>query len=213
MQNYVTFGTIRGPLIGGNGQPLRDPTPAGNLPPPGYDGRGITSSPNDPIAQFDITTPVNGKSAQVDGFELATQLLFGNTGFGIQANYTKVNGDISFDKTNIGQQIALTGLSDSANLVGFFEKWGFQARVAYNWRGKYLLSTEQLRQPQEPVFVLPTKQVDASISYDLNKNFTIFADGINIFNETSRAHGRFDNQFIWAIETGPRYTLGARARF
>ena len=213
VQNYVTFSTVRGPLIGGNGQPLRDPTPPGNLPPPGYMGTGIPSGPGDPIAQFDITTPVNGESAEVNGWEFAAQLFFGNSGFGMQANYTKVSGDISFDTANISSQVALTGLSDSFNLVGFFEKWGFQARVAYNWRGEFLLSTEQLRQPQEPVFVRPAEQVDASISYDLTKNFTVFAEGVNLLNETSEAHGRFDNQFIWAIETGPRYALGVRARF
>ena len=213
VQNYVTFSTVRGPLTGGNGQPLRDPTPPGNLPPPGYMLEGIKSGPNDPIAQFDITTPVNGKSATVSGWEFATQLFLGSSGFGLQANYTKVKGDISFDTAKIATQVALTGLSDSLNLVGFFEKWGFQARVAYNWRGKFLLSTEQLRQPQEPVFVKAAEQVDASVSYDLTKNFTVFAEGVNLFNETSEAHGRFTNQFIWAIETGPRYTLGVRARF
>ena len=213
VNNYVVFNTVRGPIIGGNGQPLRDPTPPGNVPPPGYNGTGIPSTASDPIALFDITTPSNGKSAKVNGFEFATQLIFGDSGFGVQANYTKVNGDIDYDTTKITTQIALTGLSDSANLVGFFEKWGFQARIAYNWRGSYLLSTEQLRQPNEPVFVNSSQQVDASMSYAITDHFSVFAEGVNLLNETSTAHGRFDNQFIWAIETGPRYTFGVRARF
>ena len=213
MNNYVVFNTVRGPIIGGNGQPLRDPTPPGNVPPPGYNGTGIPSKASDPIALFDITTPTNGKSAKVNGFEFATQLIFGDSGFGVQANYTKVNGDIDYDTTKITTQVALTGLSDSANLVGFFEKWGFQARIAYNWRGSYLLSTEQLRQPNEPVFVNSSQQVDASMSYAITDQFSVFAEGVNLLNETSTAHGRFDNQFIWAIETGPRYTFGVRARF
>ena len=29
---------------------------------------------------------------------------------------------------------AVTGLADSANLVAFYEKYGFQARLAVNWR-------------------------------------------------------------------------------
>jgi iron complex outermembrane recepter protein len=210
--NYVVFNTIRGPLIGGNGQPLTDPTPPGNVTPVGVTPP-INSSAANPVAQFDITTPVNGKSAKVNGWEFATQLIFGESGFGMQANYTKVNGDIGFDKTNIATQVALTGLSDSFNLVGFFEKWGLQARVAYNWRGSFLLSTEQLRQPQEPVFVNSAKQVDASLGYDITKNFTVFVEGVNLFNETSTAHGRFDNQFVYAVETGPRYTFGIRGKF
>ena len=212
VDNYVVFNTIRGPLIGGNGQPIRDPTPPGNVTPPGAT-TPITSKPTDPIAQFDITTPANGGSAKVNGWEFATQLLLGETGFGMQANYTIVSGDIGYDRTKITTQVALTGLSDSFNLVGFFEKWGFQGRVAYNWRDKYLLSTEQLRQPQEPVFVLGVSQVDVSASYNINDHFSVYAEGINVLNAKSRAVGRFDNQFVWAIETGPRYTIGARAKF
>ena len=35
-------------------------------------------------------------------------------------------------------QFALTGLSDSANAVLMFEKFGLSARLAYNWRDEFL---------------------------------------------------------------------------
>ena len=35
-------------------------------------------------------------------------------------------------------QFALLGLSDSANAVLMFEKFGLSARLAYNWRDEFL---------------------------------------------------------------------------
>jgi len=44
-----------------------------------------------------------------------------------------------------GNQFALAGLSRSYNFVGFFERWGFQTRVAYTHRGAFLASLNQPR--------------------------------------------------------------------
>lgn len=209
VENFVTFNTVQDQIVGGNGQPLTDPNPSNDPTATA----GIIGGPSDEVIIWDITQPTNGEAAQVDGWELAAQLFLGDTGFGLQANYTKVNGDISFDKTDITSQVAITGLSDTFNLVGFYEKDRFQARVAYNWRDEFLMSTEQLRQPQEPVFVNSYWQIDASVSYEINDTVTVYAEGINLTNQTSSAHGRFDNQFIYAVETGPRYSIGARAKF
>ena len=44
-------------------------------------------------------------------------------------------------------QFALLGLSDSANAVLMYEKFGFSVRLAYNWRDEYL-SNNKRRHPQ-----------------------------------------------------------------
>ena len=209
VDNYVVFNTVQGPIIGGNGTPLTDPNPTND---PAFTP-GTIGGPADDVIIWDITTPENGESAEVQGWEFAGQFLFGQTGFGAQINYTLVDGDIEFDTTDISSQVALTGLSDTANLVGFYENDKMQVRVAWNWRDEFLLSTEQLRQPQEPVFVDTYWQIDVSADYNIRDNVSLFIEGINITNETSTAHGRFDNQFINAIETGPRYSFGVRVSF
>ncbi|MFM9768189.1 hypothetical protein, partial [Streptomyces scabiei] len=74
--------------------------------------------------------------ANIDGYEFAIQHAFCNTGFGTIHNYTIVRGNHNYDNTLPASvsQFAVTGLSDSANAVLFYDKNGLQARAAYNWR-------------------------------------------------------------------------------
>ena len=46
---------------------------------------------------------------------------------------------------------ALVGLSDTANVTLIYEKYGFSARLAYNWRDKFLQPTNRGGQPQPGV--------------------------------------------------------------
>ena len=86
-------------------------------------------------AVFNINGQVNGPDANVRGLELALQHVFRNTGFGFQANATLVNTNRKFPTDDIsGAAFAITGLANSANFVGFYDKHGFQFRVAVNWR-------------------------------------------------------------------------------
>jgi TonB-dependent receptor len=158
-------------------------------------------------------TPVNNKEAKIDGFELAVQHFFGETGFGLQANYTTVNGDIGFDvnaPTSV-TQFALVGLSDTANLVFMYENDDFQARIAYNWRDEFLANGA--RYQNEPEFIESYSQIDFNVSYNVNEKLSVFFEGINITEENSRSHGRTTAQ-MWNLEQlGARYALGARYSF
>lgn len=208
VDNYIVTSTTRGEVPGTIGCGLTDPsTPGVNPPAP------VNGTCSDPTAIFDITTPANGEAAQVTGYEFAVQHLFGDTGFGVQANVTFVEGDVEFDPSQLSQAVALLGLSDSANLVGFYENDNWQARIAYNWRDEFLLAVDQLRQPGEPVFVDTYGQWDISASYNINDTFSVYFEGLNITDETSTAHGRFDNQFVYAYHGGPRYAFGIRGNF
>ena len=101
----------------------------------------IAGLPGDPVATFDITVPANQRSASLDGWEFNIQHIFGETGFGVSANYTLVDPGLTYDNYNRGEQFALVGLSDAANLVAFYENQKFQVRAAYNWRDEFLAST------------------------------------------------------------------------
>ena len=95
---------------------------------------------DDPLWEFAVSQPVNTEKAKIHGFEFGGQYFFGDTGFGVLANYTIVRGDVGYENTsdpNVNQ-FALLGLSDSANAVLMFEKFGLSARLAYNWRDEYL---------------------------------------------------------------------------
>jgi TonB-dependent receptor len=165
-------------------------------------------------AIFNITGQVNGPDADVRGLELALQYVLGNSGFGFQANATLVKTNRDFPTDDIsGAAFAITGLANSANFVGFYDKHGFQARVAVNWRDSYLL---QLGQNQggtfgaEPVYVDKQTTVDVSTSYDITPMFTVFGEVTNLTNANYSTHGRFSNQPLDIYNYGRRYTAGVR---
>jgi TonB-dependent receptor len=171
----------------------------------------ILPSSDDPLMQFLYNSPVNNEDAKVYGFEFALQHFFSDTGFGFQANYTSVKGDINFDVSSTETQFALQGLSDTANLVLMYEKYDFSARIAYNWRDNFLQNAN--RRDSEPEFVESYSQIDVSASYQINDNLLVSFAGINITGEDPRWYGRNKNQFIFGEEGEPRYELGARYTF
>ena len=173
----------------------------------------ILGVPGDAPANFDIIIPVNQDGARLDGWELAVQHLFGETGFGVIANATLVNGDFEYDNQSLGEQFALLGMSDTYNLVGFYDRDGFQARLAYNWRGKFLASTVNAQGLQNPIYVESYGQWDASASYDVNDKLTVFFEAINLTNESMRSHERNSLQLVNYTETGRRFAIGARYTF
>jgi len=165
-------------------------------------------------AVFNINGQVNGPDADVRGLELAWQHTFGNTGFGFQANATLVNTNRKFPTNDIsGSAFAITGLANSANFVGFFDKYGFQFRVAANYRGAYLLNLGQGQGGTfgaEPVYVDKQTTVDVSTSYDVTPQFTVFGEVTNLTNANYSTHGRFTDQPLDIWNYGRRYTAGIR---
>jgi hypothetical protein len=65
----------------------------------------------------------------------------------------------------------------------------------------------------EPTFVDPFEQIDARASFAINRNFSVFVEGVNIANARTKKVGRFANQILLLEETGPRYAIGVRAEF
>jgi TonB-dependent receptor len=165
---------------------------------------------NDQLAIFNITRPTNGETATVSGYEFALQYDFGN-GWGIIANTTIVDSNAKLDPSDISQKFALTGLSDSKNALLYYEKDALQFRVSWSHRDAFLQSLVQILGP-EPTFVRDYQQIDFSASYQLNNNYSVFIEGINISNESVLKHGRFSNQFLLAQQPGPRYALGIRGK-
>lgn len=172
----------------------------------------IVGQPGDPIAKFRITTPANQQAASLDGLELAWQHVFGESGFGVAANYTYVHSGLTYDNFVIGQQFALEGLSNSANLVPFYEKGPLSVRLAYNWRGQFLSSRFDGTGPN-PVYVEPYGQFDLSVGYQFNKQLSAQFEAINLTDETMRSHSRNTNEVEFATQTGRRYMVGVRYKF
>lgn len=178
---------------------------------PGWD---ILDNETDPLAVFRTNTPNNGREAKIHGMELAVQHFFGETGFGVQANYTIVRGDVGFD--DLGptdeSQFALVGLSDTANLSVLYENDTLQARVAYNWRDEYLNETSR-GGFSNPRYIEAYSQIDLNVSYEILEGLTLSFEGLNVTGENSRSHGRNEAMMWDMYDLGARYQVGARYTF
>lgn len=195
-----------------------DGAPAGVLPQSYVDAiltaADVVTDANDPLMTFAINQPINNREGNIDGLEIAWQHFFGDTGFGVAANYTLVNGDIGLDPTATPgeQQFALVGLSDTANLTAIYENYGFSARLAYNWRDTFLQQTNQTGD-RSGIYVEDFGQYDLNVSYDLTDNIALSFEAINITGEDQRTYHRVPEQVYYVYELSPRYMFGARYKF
>ena len=164
----------------------------------------------DPLAQIDFTQPVNSEDGTVDGWEIALQHQFGDTGFGANINATFVGGDVEADRYALGDQFGLPGFGDSANFAAFYEDDKWTATLAVNQRGETFAGLEG---QNHPIFVERRYQVDMTGSYNVNDNVTVFAEARNITDEPVRLFVRYPEMIFLAQDHGPMFKFGVRAHF
>lgn len=174
-------------------------------------GAQIVDPSSGNVAEFTNTKPTNGETASVDGVEMAWQHTF-DSGFGFIANATFADSNANLAPFNIEQTFALTGLSDSLNLVGFYESGPLQIRLAWNWRDEFLQSLTQTA-GNGPTIVEDYQQLDLSGSYDISDNISVFFEGINLTEEYVHKRGRFDNHLLLIEDSGRRFAFGLRGSF
>lgn len=146
-------------------------------------------------ALFDST--INGAEGKMDGIEIAYQQFYDMLpapfdGIGIQASYTYIdasgvpNNEIDiedeawfgsdFEDTGIRvsfDEVPLQGQSrHTANFVLMYEKEDWSARLAYNWRSRYLITTRDVIS-KAPLWYDNHGQLDGSIFYNVNENLTV----------------------------------------
>jgi len=181
-----------------------------------------------------VTTPGNSdRTAHIQGFEVGYQQFYDFLpkpfdGFGINANYSYIKSSgvpqstLSATDPDVGagrvanvdtSLLPLQGLSKhNVNLVGFYENETYSARLAYNWRGKFLSSTFDGSGPN-PNYVEAFGQLDLSIGYAFDEKLSVQFEAINLTNQIQRVHGRTDSMALYVTQAGPRYMLGARYKF
>jgi TonB-dependent receptor len=161
-----------------------------------------------------ITGPVNTRKGRIQGVEAQMQTFFDwdwvptfGRNFGVQANYTYIDGETEFFNPFTGQfekgaivfpedpPPDLGGLSKHTyNLVGMYEGGGFSARLSYNKRGKFLDRRDfrgpggagGVGNPERDIYKevgRPAPRLDLSTSYTINDNFTLFFDWTNILEK------------------------------
>ncbi|MBE5271364.1 TonB-dependent receptor [Stenotrophomonas sp. B2] len=169
---------------------------------------------DDPLYQFNVNRPINQNKSKLHGWELGGQYFFGDTGFGVLANYTIVSGDVGYN--NGGDpgidQFSLTGLSDTANAMLMYEKYGWSVRLAWNWRDQYLILANQ-GASRNPYYVEAYEQWDLSVNYTLDDHWSFGLEAINLTGEDVRWRSRTSQMIVKLADQSPRYMLGVRYKF
>ena len=179
----------------------------------------------------ELTQKENRSGGVIKGVEFAALHYFDYlpgflSGFGLQANLTLLdstndtNTDDAVDIELPGityAGIGLEGFSETSyNIIAFYEKAGFQGRIAYNWRDDYLLQRNGSRYNGGegiPAHVKAYGQLDASFSYNLTENVQLLLAAVNLTNENLHEYLDIEERLGRIQYTGTRYTLGVRAKF
>ncbi len=171
-----------------------------------------------------ITEKGNRTGGEINGVEIAGLHYFDYlpewaSGFGIQANYTYTdsedkNADI-FEQAGVTSPgTGLEGFSKNAyNVIGFYDKDGFQARLAYNWRDTFLSLRQGNRSNGLPEHIEAYGQLDFSTSYDINETFTIKGEVINLTDENALEYADVRERVTLVSYSGRRFEIGVTAKF
>lgn len=172
---------------------------------------------------FDLITYRNGSDGHVQGLELGYQqqlrmLPAPLDGFGFMANATFVDSEATYP-TRPGEKLPFIGQSDlTGNLALTYEKYGFFARVALNWRSEHLREDEPIgADAASDRWIDDFAQLDATLSYRINRNWEVFVEATNLTNEPFRVYQqggltsakRFVQfeEYYWTANFGVRWKL------
>jgi TonB-dependent receptor len=176
------------------------------------------TSATGPAAVFSVTSKLNEGAYQVRGVELTAQHVFGETGFGFLANVTMVDTNKPYNPANTSNNVTVVpGLANSWNVIGFYDKYGFQARIAINHHDDELLQLGQHQNVSnfgaEPTFLSAATYVDFSTSYQINPHLDVYFEALNLTDQIYETHGRYAEQILDQVDTGRRFNLGAHFKF
>ncbi|MDB2699554.1 TonB-dependent receptor [Alphaproteobacteria bacterium] len=174
------------------------------------------------LAIFEVSGPaLSDRTETIDGIELTIQHdfadadLFGLSldGFGVIANYTIVDSDADYKNTTPNSQsatqFAIVGISDSANLIGYYEDEDVSVRVAYNWRDRFLNFSGGSSGYTEEY-----ESVDMNVSYNIDENISLTYDGINLTEEGRRTFERNNPAYVtWVSQGHAKHFVGLRWKY
>ena len=169
--------------------------------------------------EVDVGTNVQGEGGTLEGGELAIKHAFTHlpgfwSNFGIDANYTYSPSD-SGNKDLDGNVVPfLDNSKQQTNLAIWYEGERFQARVAHNHRSKRSVALNQVWGTEGlTLYQSPTDYIDASVSYDVTPDLTVYLQGLNLTDEYENYYLQWEDQTAFQQQYERRFILGVRGRF
>jgi iron complex outermembrane recepter protein len=158
------------------------------------------------MCQYSVSAPVNGGRATVKGAAISYQQAFGDSGFGVRANYTYTDARTAQE---IGGSNWLPYNSkNSYTLAPYFEQGPYSASISYNYRSEYLAGGYVAGAPAS--YTGSYKELDASAGYQFNKNFSVTFNMLNLLNSTYKQYlGQHETEILNEYVSGREFMLEA----
>jgi len=169
------------------------------------------------LVEYNVRRPLNTDGGTIWGLEIQWHLPFDTFSdgflqyFGINGSYTYVDAEMDAVVPERGTPITLRGTSEeSGNLVFYFEKNKFGARLAANYRTEYL--HQEAEEPDRyDEFVDGRTVVDLNFDYVIGDNWKIRFTANNLTDvNRSRFWSTNTNYFADRRDNGQEYVLELR---
>lgn len=161
---------------------------------------------------YQVNRPYNSDPARIRGAELAWQQFFDGLpgawrGLGLQTNYTLV--DSATPDRRLGTEAPLQNLSrHSLNLIGLYEHGPWSARLAWNWRSRFLSGVSSVvGLGALPVYARAYGWLDGALALRLDERVTLSLEAGNLlgtlrradYGSATRPQGAWVNDRQWAL--------------
>ncbi len=170
-----------------------------------------------------VTRPENLPNASLGGFEVAFSKRFTNLpgfwrGFGVEGNYTFISSSVKIprrlaDGSYTEDQSSLPKQAQNVfNAVLLYERKAFSARLAGNYKGKYVDAIRSAAGPDHYRWYASNFTVDFSSSYAVSSKLRVFLEVNNITNAPVRFYHGTANRVEQAEWYSLRGQIGASLR-
>lgn len=173
---------------------------------------------------YEISKPINAYDADLFGVEVAYQRDFGFITpalkcLGFYGNYTYTanktkNHHFEHRVLEDGEDVDMIGSPEhTANASLFFEKWGFNLRLSYNFASAFVDEMGEVAQLDR--YYDKVNYLDLNASYTFGKRFktTIYADVMNLLNQPLRYYQGTKDRTAQVEYYGARFNAGIKVSF
>ncbi len=172
---------------------------------------------NTTIGTIEITQPKNGETATVYGVEMNLIKGFDGLpapfdGFGFEGNLTLQHSEAESGLDyRAGDKTRLVNTPHVLyNVALTFQKYGFEAKLSYNYRGKFI---EDLRDNAVDKWVQHNRSVDLHTRYNFTRNLALDFDVGNLLNDWKYYTTKGDNPSYQKDYLEPGRTFLARLSY
>jgi TonB-dependent receptor len=140
------------------------------------------------FSELSIERPRNAADGEITGVEINLQQQFTVLpapfdGFGAAVNYTWTDSEATIFGRDRKVPFFLQP-EHVANVALFYEKFGFEGRIAYNYRSEYL--DEVAGDEEQDLYVDSRSQLDLKLAYAVTEQWRVFAEFRNLTDEPWR---------------------------